>query len=208
MNLRLVPRWPRAAPILLGLVVVLGGYTVFSPAPAAVVRPSLGYPPEVNGARAQHSPPKPVLPVGAIGRLTIAAIAVDAVARPVGLNSSGAMDTTPNIWDVGVFDQSVMPGEPGGALIEGHLDWTTGPAVFWDLHKLGNGVEIDYTSAAGTTSRFAVSKVRNVPYNSHIPEDVSTRTGTPMITLITCSGAWISSAHSYSTRLLLTATQI
>lgn len=208
MNLRLVPPWLRAAPILLGLVVVLGGSTVFSPAPVAVVRPSLGFMPESNGVRAQHAPPKPVLPPGAIGRLTIAAIRVDAVARPVGLSSSGAMDTTPNIWEVGVFDQSVMPGQNGGALIEGHLDWTTGPAVFWDLHKLGNGDEIDYTSADGTTYRFGVSKVRNVPYNSQIPEDISTRTGTPMITLITCSGSWIGSAHSYSTRLLLTATEI
>ncbi|MFY9615410.1 MAG: class F sortase, partial [Candidatus Dormiibacterota bacterium] len=152
--------------------------------------------------------PKLALPSGAIGRLTIDAIDVDAVARPVGLTAGGAMDVTSNIWEVGVFDQSVQPGEPGSSLVEGHLDWYTGPAVFWNLRKVGTGAEIDFTSADGVLHRFTVTQARNIAYNSAIPNDLMARTGTPTITLITCSGAWISSAHSYSTRLLLTATAI
>ncbi|HEV3235051.1 MAG TPA: class F sortase [Candidatus Dormibacteraeota bacterium] len=207
---RFAPAWLRIAPILALVVVAMGGSTALVPAAAAVqqVAAAPGWAPEVNAARAAPRPPKLALPNGAIGRLTIDAIGVDAVARPVGLTAGGAMDVTSNIWEVGVFDQSVQPGQPGSSLIEGHLDWYTGPAVFWNLHKVGPGAEIDFTSADAVLHRFTVTQARNIPYNSAIPNELMAQSGTPTITLITCSGAWISSAHSYSTRLLLTATAI
>lgn len=209
----LVPRWARLtaiAVVLLILIAVAGTFLLpraSSPAPrveaAAAWIPAVEpNPPHV--ARAA----KVTFPGGAIGRLSIPAIGVDAVARPVGLTRSGAMDVTPDIWDVGVFDRAVNPGEPGSAVIEGHLDWYTGPAVFWNLHRLGSGDEIDFDSADGTRHRFAVSRQRTMPYNSAIPDDLYARDGTPTITLITCSGSWVGSAHSYSSRLLLTATAI
>ncbi|MDP9326316.1 MAG: class F sortase [Candidatus Dormibacteraeota bacterium] len=202
--------WLRIAPILALAVVAMGGSAAFVPAAAAAqpVASAPGWAPEVNAGRAAPRPPKLALPKGAIGRLTIDSIGVDAVARPVGLTAAGAMDVTSNIWEVGVFDQSVQPGQPGSAVVEGHLDWYTGPAVFWNLHRVGTGAEIDFTSADAVVHRFTVTRARNIPYNSAIPDDLTARTGTPTITLITCSGAWISSAHSYSTRLLLTATAI
>jgi sortase (surface protein transpeptidase) len=150
-------------------------------------------------------PPRPALPAGAIGMLSIPRISVNAVAREVGVTRAGAMDTTPGIWDVGVFNRAVRPGEPGNAIIEGHLDWYTGPAVFYHLHTLSIGDRISFTAADGTTHHFAVSRSRTVAYNSTIPDDLYAREGTPTITLITCSGTYLAAVHSYSTRLLLTA---
>jgi sortase (surface protein transpeptidase) len=210
MHLTLLPRWLRIAPILVLVAVGVAASATPVPVSAAASR----FPPGVPGWVPQSKPAQVIqktaasLPSGAIGRLSIRAIGVDAVARPVGMLPSGVMDVTPNIWEVGVFNQAVAPGQPGSAVLEGHLDWTTGPAVFWNLHKLGNGDEIDYTDIKGHTFRFAVSNARNVPYNAGIPGDLYTRSGPPTITLITCSGTWLSSAHSYSTRLLLTATAI
>jgi len=37
------------------------------------------------------------------------------------------------------YSPGPAPGEPGDAVIDGHLDWTTGPAVFWNLGKLHAG---------------------------------------------------------------------
>jgi sortase (surface protein transpeptidase) len=210
MNPNFVPGWMRTAPILVVVVVAMAGSAAFAPAPVAASQASAapGWAAEVNVARAAPRPQHLPLPDGAVGRLTIASIDVDAIARRVGLTAGGAMDVTPNIWDVGVFDGGVQPGHPGSAVIEGHLDWTTGPAVFWNLHRLGMGDEVDYADADGTEHRFAVSRVRNIPWNSAIPDDLFATSGTPTLTMITCSGTWISSAHSYSTRLLLTATEI
>jgi hypothetical protein len=50
--------------------------------------------------------------------------------------------------------------------------------------------------------------MRNLPYTTAAPRDLFSRTGAPSVTLITCSGAWNRGAHSYTTRLLVTATQI
>jgi LPXTG-site transpeptidase (sortase) family protein len=209
----LLPRRVRVVAIVgvLLLLIAAAGALLLprTSSPAARVEAAPAWIPAVepNPAHVAHAP-KVTVPDGAIGRLSIPSIGVDAVARPVGLTRSGAMDVTPNIWDVGVFDQAVKPGEQGSAVIEGHLDWYTGPAVFWNLHRLSTGDEIDFDSADGATHRFAVSRARTVPYNAAIPDDLYTRTGTPSITLITCSGSWVNSAHSYSTRLLLTATAI
>ena len=35
--------------------------------------------------------------------------------------------------DVAWYKPGPAPGEAGDAVIDGHLDWTTGRAVFWDL---------------------------------------------------------------------------
>jgi sortase (surface protein transpeptidase) len=167
-----------------------------------------GWASEVNATRAVPRAQRPALPAGALGRLDIDSIGVDAIARPVGLTAGGAMAVTADIWDVGVFDHAVQPGQPGSAVIEGHLDWTTGPAVFWNLHRVGMGSEVDYTAADGSLYRFSVTRVRNIPWNSAIPDDLMSTSGPPTITMITCSGTWLGSVHSYSTRLLLTATAI
>ncbi len=206
MDLVLAPRWLRMALLVPAAVLVLASSATQV---GAQMAPSTSH-------RTQASAPKPspsADPSGnaalavpdTLGRLVVKRIAIDAVARPVGLDANGAMAVTSNIWDVGVFEGSVIPGQPGNSLIEGHLDWYTGRAVFWDLHLLHKGDEIDFADNSGTPHRFAVSGTRSLPYNSAIPPDLLVRTGTPTVTLITCAGGWVGNAHTYSTRLLVTA---
>jgi sortase (surface protein transpeptidase) len=203
----ILPRWARLLPIIAIAILALGGSAVLTPvSDAATSPPAARWVPADDGNGTHVVRQTADLPSGAVGSRSIPTIGVDAVARPVGLLPSGNMDVTPNIWDVGVFNQTVQPGQPGSAVIEGHLDWYTGPAVFWNLHRLGPGDEIDYTGADGTVHRFLVSRARNIPYTSAIPDDLYATGGPPTITLITCSGTWLRGAHSYSTRLLLTAT--
>jgi sortase (surface protein transpeptidase) len=215
MNPRLLPRWARILPLVF-LLVLVGGSARYASSPVQQAIAESGTPTALVPDDERHVlpvKPDPVaapaeLPGGAIGRLSIPRIAVNAVAREVGVLPSGAMDTTPGIWDVGVFNRTVRPGEPGNALIEGHLDWFTGPAVFYHLHTLTTGDAIDFAYTDGTVHHFAVSGSRTVSYTAPIPDDLYAREGTPTITLITCSGTYIRSAHSYSTRLLLTASLV
>ncbi len=153
-------------------------------------------------------PPPPVLPAGAIGRLQIAGIGVDAAMLPVGNTPSGAVDVTKGIWDVGWYNQSVQPGTSGSAFIEGHLDWYTGPAVFWNLHRLALGNEIDYVHANGTISRFQVTRLRQLSYSGAIPDDMLAADGPSRLNIVTCAGTWVRAAHTYSNRLVVTATLI
>lgn len=209
MNPTLLPGRIRMMPILLVVALAVGGSGVFAPAPVAASRPTAsGWLPEANVARGEPRTRSLPLPAGAIGRLTIASIALEAVARPVGLTPSGAMDVTPNIWDVGVFNQSVMPGDPGSSVIEGHNDWYTGPAVFWNLHRLQIGDEVDLVHPDGTTSRFQVSRVRQLPFSGNVPDDMLAADGPSRLNLVTCAGTWLKGAHTYSNRLAVTATLI
>lgn len=210
MDLQILRPWMRTGLLVAVAALSIAGSTALTPASEAALRPtSVASIPayEPNPPRVARPEPIP-LPAGAIGKLAIPAIGVDAVARPVGVLPSGAMDVTSDIWEVGVFDQTVAPGQPGNALLEGHLDWYTGPAVFWNLRQLQNGDEIDYTEATGQLHRFAVSSAGSLAYNAAIPDSMYSTSGTATITLITCAGAWVASAHTYSSRLLLTATQL
>src|SRR5205085_1186906 len=87
-----------------------------------------GLPSHAVGARAtspQSAPPGPGVPV----RLRIPALGLRTSIEPVGLRA-GAMDVPTNVWDVGWFQLGPRPGDVGNAVIDGHLDSTTGPAVF------------------------------------------------------------------------------
>jgi hypothetical protein len=201
MNPVILPAWVRMAVLVPVVLLALAG----SATDVGAQRASTSH-------RVQTSAPKP-RPSGSalapwpdtLGRLVIKRLGIDAVARPVGLDDSGTIGVTSNVWDVGVFEGTVIPGQPGNSLVEGHLDWSTGRAVFWDLHLLQKGDEIDFIENSGATDRFAVTGSRTVPYNSPIAPELLVRTGTPTVTLITCAGGWVGAARTYSTRLLVTA---
>jgi sortase (surface protein transpeptidase) len=50
------------------------------------------------------------------------------------------------------------PGDPGSAVILGHVDSTRGPAVFYRLRQLRPGDEITIRRADGSVVRFAVQR--------------------------------------------------
>ncbi len=61
----------------------------------------------------------------------------------------------------GWYDEGPPPGEPGPATITGHVDSTTGPAVFWRLTDLRLGDDVIVTSA-GRTETSVVTSIRSV----------------------------------------------
>jgi sortase (surface protein transpeptidase) len=140
--------------------------------------------------------------------LLIRAIGVNATMLPVGITPQRNIDVTKGIWDVGWYEQSVKPGQPGSAFIEGHVHWYTGPAVFWNLHRLQIGDEVDLVHPDGTTSRFQVSRVRQLPFSGNVPDDMLAADGPSRLNLVTCAGTWLKGAHTYSNRLAVTATLI
>jgi hypothetical protein len=57
---------------------------------------------------------------------------------------------------VGWYKLGPRPGDPGPAVLVGHIDDRTGPAVFYHLRQLRPGDEILVGRRDGTTSRFLV----------------------------------------------------
>ena len=101
--------------------------------------------------------PAPVQPrVGQPVRLKIAAINVDAAMENVGQTPDGAMDVPKDFNNTAWYDLGARPGERGNAVIAGHVDSTTGKAVFWDLRKLVSGDHVVVVGDDGVERQFVV----------------------------------------------------
>jgi len=105
--------------------------------------------------------PTPVPRAGQPVRLKIPKIKVDAAIEYVGLAADGAMDVPKNYSNTAWYEPGPRPGDQGNAAIDGHVDSTTGKAVFWDLSKLQPGDEIFVVADDGVERRFVVLEVQS-----------------------------------------------
>src|ERR1700675_4252460 len=72
-------------------------------------------------------------------RLLISRIGVNAKIEARGLDANRNMETPNDYRNVAWYNLGPTPGEPGNALMNGHVDWWTGSAVFTRLTELRLG---------------------------------------------------------------------
>ena len=135
-------------------------------------------------------------------RLVIPRIGVDAPVEAVGRDQRNNMAVPSVPTHVAWYSSGPAPGEAGDAVIDGHLDWTTGPAVFWNLGKLHAGDEIQVVAQDGAVVRFSVTQAKQVPYTQP-PPGLFVPTGPAHLSLITCAGAWDAGKRMYQQRLVV-----
>jgi sortase (surface protein transpeptidase) len=138
-------------------------------------------------------------------RLRIPAIGVDASIERLGLDVDGTI-AAPQRWgDAGWYAAGPRPGQPGPAVILGHVDSGTGPAVFYRLAALAAGTLVLVDRADGTTARFRVSGRLQVA-KSQFPADlVYGPTLSPSLRLVTCGGDFDRRTRHYTDNIVLTA---
>ncbi len=137
-------------------------------------------------------------------RLVIPSINVNAVVEARGLDSGRNMETPADFHDVAWYRLGPRPGEPGDALINGHVNWWTGGAVFTQLAKLRPGDEISVIRADGVEVRFHMTGSQRVAANARVAS-LFAPGATATLTLITCSGDWNPFTQSDTQRLLVSA---
>ncbi|HEY5837242.1 class F sortase, partial [Streptomyces sp.] len=154
---------------------------------------------------APHAP----LPAAEPVRVDIASIGLHAQVVGRGLRD-GTVDPPP--YDTpevaGWYRDGPAPGSPGAALIVGHVDTKTGPAVFYHLGAVRRGAPIDVTRTDGTVARFSVEAVETVLKDEFDPDRVygPDPTGRPDLRLITCGGSFDPTAQAYSANVVVYAT--
>ncbi|MFE9042405.1 class F sortase [Streptomyces sp. NPDC012421] len=151
-------------------------------------------------------PARPALPGSAPLSVTIPAIGVDAPLTRVGLDADGWIEAPPpeHPGRAGWFTGAVTPGEPGTAVVVGHVDTPAGPAVFHSLGALTRGRAIDIHRADGRTAVFTVHGVELVPKDDFPADRVYASTGAPELRLITCGGPY-TRAGGYSGNVVVSA---
>ena len=130
-------------------------------------------------------------------RLSIPAIGVDAPLVALGLDRDGALEAPQRFTDAGWWSGGVRPGAVGPAVIAGHVDSTTGPAVFFALRELRRGDTIVVARRDGSRARFRVQRTASYAKAKFPTRAVYGPTARPALRLITCSGVFDRSTGHY-----------
>ena len=136
--------------------------------------------------------------------LSIPRIGVRAAIVAVGREPNGAMET-PDPDQVGWYRFGPRPGEPGPAVLVGHVDTKTAPAVFYRLRQLRPGDEILVGQPDGTTTRFLVGRLEQHPKTALPTNRIWTKAKRPLLRLITCAGSYDHATRHYRDNLIVYA---
>jgi len=109
---------------------------------------------------------------------------------------------------VGWYQHGPSPGQPGSAVLAGHLDWHRRPGAFYRLGGVSLGSIVTVHYADGSSQRFQVVDNTLVPKQSLPVTDVFDRTGLPTLRLITCGGTFDRRTHHYRSNVVVTAVPI
>ena len=141
-----------------------------------------------------------MLPRSAPKRLSIPQIGVDAPFTTLSIGASGRLDAPPanNSNLVGWFVGGVSPGERGAAIVAGHVDTKTGPAVFLQLSKLKAGSKVAITREDGMVASFVVDSVESFSKARFPNQRVYADTPSPQLRLITCGGSYDRKKKDYT----------
>ncbi|MEU0675753.1 class F sortase [Streptomyces sp. NPDC006172] len=155
--------------------------------------------------------PPPAEPLrGALPRrVDIPELGVQAPVVARGLDARGAIDPPPydQAGVVGWYAAGVRPGAVGTALMVGHVDTETRPAVFYKLSTLKAGETIRVARDDGKLAEFTVDDVAVVPregFDAHRAYGVR-EPGRAELRLITCGGVFDRVSRSYTANVIVSA---
>jgi sortase (surface protein transpeptidase) len=139
-------------------------------------------------------------------RLDIPKIDVASPLDRLGRARDGTVEV-PSRWEVaGWYAPGPRPGDPGSAVILGHVDSRSGPAVFYRLHRLRPGDEIVVTRADRSMVRFVVQRTEQYDKLRFPTDEVYYPTLTPALRLVTCGGQFDSTTGHYRSNIIVFAT--
>jgi sortase (surface protein transpeptidase) len=192
-------------PLALLLLLLLAGCQRAPTDPAITAKPTGVPAPDTTTRKAtatsrelvRRSPP----PV----RIEIPAIGVASALVRLGLNPDGTMQVPGDYGVAGWFTGGPAPGDIGPAVIAGHVDSRSGPAIFYRLGALRNGDAIRIIRADGTTARFVADNVVRYPKRAFPTQAVFGPAPDPVLRLITCGGRFDRARRSYVDNVIVTA---
>ena len=135
--------------------------------------------------------------------IEIPSLDVKATIEEVGRLDNGQMGVPQDPDQAGWFSPGTKPGGRGNAVIAGHVDSKTGPAVFYELDKMEIGDEVLVHGEDGEIVRFAVVKKIAYPRTDAPVDTIFGFTYGSGLNLITCTGSWNRKAKTHDDRLVV-----
>jgi len=145
-----------------------------------------------------------VAPKGVPTRVRVSAIGVDSTLERLHLGANGALVPPRAYAKAGWYADGTVPGDTGPAVIAGHVDSRTGPAVFYRLRELAAGDRIEVVRG-GTVARFTVTRTKWYSKSKFPTSEVYGPTPDRQLRLITCGGVFDRTLRSYRDNLVVYA---
>jgi Sortase domain len=153
------------------------------------------------------NPPLTVPPAARVvpTSLDIPAIGVRTPLVDLHLGAAGELVPPIDFGVAGWYAGGTAPGQPGPAVLAGHVDSVAGPAVFFRLSELRPGDAVLVHRADGSTLRYVVSATVRYP-KARFPTDlVYAPVPDTELRLITCGGTFDRSVRSYRDDVVVSA---
>ncbi|MGW5090980.1 class F sortase [Streptomyces coelicoflavus] len=182
---------------------------------ATDVREGISRPATGDMAAAGRPPDVPLPPAHApLGearpqRLEVPELGIEAPVVARGLDAKGAIEPPPfdQPGSVGWYAAGVTPGAAGTALMVGHVDTETRPAVFYELSTLEPGETIRVVRDGDGTAEFTVDDVQVLTRDGFDAQQAfgPRDTSRSELRLITCGGTFDRTTGSYTANVVVSA---
>lgn len=140
--------------------------------------------------------------------LEIPTIGVSTPLVSLGLEADRTMAVPSNFSRAGWYRYSPVPGDAGPAVIAGHVDGRSGPAVFYELTDLAPGDRVVVNYADGTRAEFAVNRVEQHAKDAFPHAEVYGDTPGSELRLITCGGIFDRSRGAHRDNVIVYASAV
>jgi hypothetical protein len=140
--------------------------------------------------------------------LRIPAAGVAAPLERLALTGDGMLAAPADFAKPGWFAAGPRPGAPGPAVIAGHVDSRSGPAVFHRLGDVVPGATVDVVRADRSTVRYRVTEVVEAPKDAFPTQAVYGPTPGSTLRLITCTGTFDRATRHYLSNLIVFAVAV
>ncbi|MGB6180494.1 MAG: class F sortase [Rhodococcus sp. (in: high G+C Gram-positive bacteria)] len=150
----------------------------------------------------------PVVGISKPARLSVPGMGLDEPLIELGLGPDNTMEVPTDFDDVGWFSGGGRPGGIGPTVLAGHVDSTTGPAVFFRLGEVTVGETLTVSTADGTNARYRVTEIGDFAKAEFPTSRVFAATPRDEIRLITCAGVFDDSAGAYQRNLVVFGSRV
>lgn len=139
-------------------------------------------------------------------RVSVASVGIDAPLVDLGLDPAGAVAAPEDFDTAGWYEGSAQPGQPGPAVLAGHVDSRSGPAAFHRLGEVAVGDAVTVHREDGTTVTFRVTATAQYAKESVPTQEIYGPTTGPQLRLITCGGEFDRADGHYEDNVVVYAT--
>jgi Sortase domain len=144
----------------------------------------------------------PLIPTGAVGAPETASLTI-----PANIHTVGWWDGTVSDGNSIVRENAPAPGQPGVAVIAGHIDSQSAAGALFNLDALKVGATIEVSDSTGRLSTWTVEAPPQTVRKTQLPAQLWATTGPPQIAVVTCGGPFDAATGHYADNVIVWARQ-